>query len=150
MTKNIGRIAIGSCMALAGIGCGQSRASGQPERPSKTTAPLGSVSTAGGAGERASAKITRVVFVGKEHPCECTKKRLDTGWAALEEALGTPPKVPVEQLKVDTEPEKVEPYQKQKPTMTLPALYFVDGKDSVVELLQGEVTREQIAAALAR
>ncbi len=147
MTKNIGLITLGLCMALSGIGCGQTRARAESGPTSKTTAPLGSASAGA---ERASAKITRVVFVGKEQPCECTRKRLDAGWAALEEAVGKPPKVPVEQLKVDTQPEKVEPYQKQKPTVTLPALYFVDAKDSVVELLQGEVTREQIAAVLAK
>jgi hypothetical protein len=139
MTRNTGFTGLVLCMALAGAGCGQTRTS-------KTTAPV----TSAAASERVSAKITRVVFVGKEHPCDCTRKRLETGWTALQEALGTPPKVPVEQLKVDTQPEKVEPYQKQKPTMTLPALYFVDGKDSVVELLQGEVTREQITAVLAK
>jgi hypothetical protein len=51
---------------------------------------------------------------------------------------------------VHTKPEKVKPYQSQKPTMTLPALYFIDGKGSVVQLLQGDVTQEQVAAALAR
>jgi hypothetical protein len=147
MTKNSGLIGLALSMALAGVACGRTRASAEPERSSKTAAPLGSASAAG---ERASAKITRVVFVGKEHACDCTRKRQEAGWAALEAALGTPPTVPVEQLKVDTQPERVEPYQKQKPTVTLPALYFVDGKDSVVELLQGEITREQIAAVLAK
>jgi hypothetical protein len=33
--------------------------------------------------------------------------------------------------------------------MALPALYFLDGKSTVVELLQGEVTAEQIAGVLA-
>jgi hypothetical protein len=148
MTKNPGLLGLALAMALAGLACGQGRSSVASERATRATEPPSSAVTA--AESRPAAKITRIVFVGKQRPCDCTKKRLEAGWAALEEALGTPPKFPVEQLKIDTEPQKVEPYQKQKPTMTLPALYFVDGKDSVVELLQGEVTREQIAAVLAR
>jgi hypothetical protein len=93
-------------------------------------------------------KAAKIVFVGKEKACECTRKKVDAGWAALQEALGTPAKVPVEQLKVDTESDKVEPYRKQKPMMALPAIYFVDAKGAVLELLQGEVTAQQIAAAL--
>ena len=32
--------------------------------------------------------------------------------------------------------------------MALPAIYFLDGKDVVLDLLQGEVTAEQIVGAL--
>ena len=92
--------------------------------------------------------VVKVVFVGKEHACDCTRKKVDTALAALQKVLGTPPKIPVEMLKADTEEEKVEPYRKKKPMMALPAIYFVDGKGGVVELLQGEVTAEQIAAVI--
>ena len=93
-------------------------------------------------------KVVRIVFVGKEHACDCTRKKVDTALAALQTVLGTPPRIPVEMLKVDTEEEKVEPYRKQKPIVALPAIYFVDGKDGVVDLLQGEVTAEQIGHTL--
>jgi len=95
-----------------------------------------------------TAKVVRIVFVGKEHACDCTRKKVDTALAALQKVLGTSPKIPVEMLKVDTEEEKVEPYRKQRPIMAIPAIYFVDGKGSVVTLLQGEVTAEQIGHAL--
>jgi hypothetical protein len=95
-----------------------------------------------------TSKVARIVFVGKEHACDCTRKKVETALAALQTVLGTPPKIPVEMLKVDTEEEKVEPYRKQKPMMAIPAIYFVDGKGSVVDLLQGEVTTEQIGHAL--
>jgi len=94
------------------------------------------------------AKLAKIVFVGKEHPCDCTRKALDSGWAALQKALGAPAKLPVERLQVDTEAQKVEPYQKQKPFVALPAIYFLDGKGAVVELLQGEVSPEQITNVL--
>jgi len=92
--------------------------------------------------------VVKIVFVGKEHACDCTRKKVDTALAALQKVLGTPPKIPVEMLKADTEEEKVEPYRKQKPMMAIPAIYFVDGKGSVVEILQGEITEEQISKVL--
>jgi len=95
-----------------------------------------------------TAKVVKIVFVGKVHACDCTRKKVDTALAALQKVLGTPPKIPVEMLKADTEEEKVEPYRKQKPMMALPAIYFVDGKGGVVELLQGEITAEQVAAVI--
>lgn len=96
-------------------------------------------------GAPALPKATKIVFVGKEHACDCTRKSVDAGWAAVQKALGTPAKLPTERLQIDTEGEKVEPYRKQKPIMALPAIYFVDGKGTVLELLQGEVTAEQVA-----
>jgi hypothetical protein len=97
-----------------------------------------------------TAKAARIVFVGKEHACDCTRKKVDTALAALQSVLGTPPKIPVEMLKVDTEEEKVEPYRKQRPMMAIPAIYFVDAKGSVLDLLQGEITAEQIGHSLGR
>jgi hypothetical protein len=139
-------IGLALCVVLATMGCNRTRASNRS--PSATTAPLAAASTA--THGQATARVTRIVFVGKEHPCDCTKARLEAGWAALQAALGTPPRVPVERLKIDTEPDQVEPYRRQKPAMALPALYFVDAQGSVVDLLQGDVTRDQVAAALAR
>ena len=95
-------------------------------------------------------KIAKVVFVGKQNACDCTRKRVDAGWAALQKALGTPAKVPVERLQIDVDGAKVEPYRKQKAMMALPAIYFVDGEAKVLELIQGEVTDKQITAALNR
>ena len=95
-----------------------------------------------------AAKVAKIIFVGKEHPCDCTRKALDAGWAALQKALGTPAKVQVEKLQVDTDGSKVDPYRNEKPIMALPAIYFLDGKGTVVELLQGEVTTDQIAGVL--
>jgi hypothetical protein len=96
----------------------------------------------------AKARPSRIVFVGKEHACDCTKKSVEAGWAALQKALGTPAKLPVERLQVDTQGDKVTPYRQQKPMMALPAIYFVDGKGTVLELLQGEVGEAEIASVL--
>ena len=97
-----------------------------------------------------STKVEKIVFVGKEHDCACTRKAIDASWKALQAALGAPAKVPVLQLKVDTESAKVEPYEKQKAIMALPAIYFLDEQGISIENLQGEVTVDQIKAAFAK
>jgi hypothetical protein len=96
----------------------------------------------------ATAEVAKIVFVGKEHACDCTRKKVETALVALQQVLGTPFKIPVEMLKVDTEEEKVEPYRKQKPMMAVPAIYFVNGKGDVIDMLQGEITAEQVARIL--
>jgi len=93
-------------------------------------------------------KLAKIVFVGKEHACDCTRKSVDAGWAALQKALGTPTSIAVERIQVDTETAKVEPYRSQKAIMALPAIYFVGAQDSVLDMLQGEVTEAQIQTIL--
>jgi hypothetical protein len=127
-------------LSFAAAACNRpSNAASEPMSAAKMSSPTPTVP-----------KATRIVFVGKEHACDCTRKALDAGWAALQKALGTPAKLPIERLQVDTEGEKVEPYRTQKPIMALPAIYFVDGKGAVLELLQGEVSAEQVESALRR
>ena len=126
--------------SLATPACQRSRAAtGATSAPSATQT---------SAAKPDSAKVARIVFVGKEHACDCTRKTVNDSWAVLQKALGTPAKLPVERIQVDTEAARVEPYRQQKPIMALPAIYFVDGKNAVIELLQGEVTAEQVASVL--
>jgi hypothetical protein len=51
-------------------------------------------------------------------------------------------------MHVDTESARVEPYRAQKPIMALPAIYFVDGRGSVLDMVQGEVAEAQIQPIL--
>jgi hypothetical protein len=142
-TIHLVTLLFGSVLLFAAAGCNRTSSAAAAQ----TTASATSVSQPAAANP-AAAKVARIVFVGKEHPCDCTRKALDAGWAALQKALGTPTKVPVEKLQVDTDGSKVDPYRNQKPIMALPAIYFLDGKGTVVELLQGEVTTDQIAGVL--
>ncbi len=96
------------------------------------------------------AKLSKIVFVGKEHACECTRKTVDASWAMLQKVLGGQSAIPVERMQVDTAPARVEPYRKQRPIMALPAIYFVDAKGAVLEVLQGEVSEAQIQPVLER
>jgi hypothetical protein len=93
--------------------------------------------------------LAKIVFVGKEHACDCTRKSVDAGWAALQKVLGTSAKIPTERIQVDTEAAKVEPYRTQKAIMALPAIYFVGARDAVLDMLQREVTEAQVQASLA-
>ena len=131
-------------LTLSGALVGCHRSNAAPGNASSNPAPEAQATSA----NPAAVKVARIVFVGKEHACDCTRKTVDAGWAVLQKALGTSSKLPVERLQVDTEADKVAPYRQQKPIMALPAIYFVDGKNAVIELLQGEVTAEQVAALL--
>jgi hypothetical protein len=136
---------LGFALLFAAGGCNKTSIAAAAQTTASTT----SVSQVAAASP-AAAKVTKIVFVGKEHACDCTRKTVDGGWAALQKALGTPAKLPVERLQIDTEAAKVAPYREQKPMMALPAIYFLDGKGAVTELLQGEVTLEQIGHALGK
>jgi hypothetical protein len=136
-THNRRRYIIIACLVLLGtvstVGCRR-----PPEPVQTTNAPTLSPAS----------KLSKIVFVGKEHACECTRKSVDAGWAALQKVLGSPGKIPVERMHVDTESARVAPYREQKPIMALPAIYFVDGKGSVLDMLQGEVGEAQIQPIL--
>ncbi|MCU0694365.1 MAG: hypothetical protein MUF54_23500 [Polyangiaceae bacterium] len=141
MMTQLTTVLLGLSLSLTTAGC---------NNPSNAAAQTSSTQTAQAVESAAATKVARVVFVGKENACDCTRKSIDAGWAALQKALGTPAKVPVERLQIDTQGDKVAPYRQQKAMMALPAIYFVDGKSAVLELLQGEVTEAQIASALKR
>ena len=128
----------GLLAAMLAAGCAQEVAAS--EQPPKSTAPTETAA--------AAAKVSKIVFVGKQKACDCTRERVQATWVALQKALGTPAKLPVERLQIDTEGSKVEPYRKQRPMMALPAIYFVDAKGKVLNQLQGEVAEEQIRAAI--
>jgi hypothetical protein len=143
-TMSLNAVLVGVTLSWMLLGCNSSNAA-SGEAPASTANAFAAASATPSA-----TKVTKVVFVGKEHACDCTRKAVDAGWAALQNALGTPAKLPVERLQIDTEGSRVEPYRKQKPIMALPALYFLDGTQVVLELLQGEFTEAQVAAVLTR
>jgi hypothetical protein len=98
MKMNLMTLISGFSLLFAVAGCNKA----SNAAVAQTTTSITSVSQVAAASP-AVAKVTRIVFVGKEHPCDCTRKALDAGWAALQKALGTPSKVPVEKLQVDTD-----------------------------------------------
>jgi hypothetical protein len=93
-------------------------------------------------------KVVRIVFVGKKHACDCTRKSIDAGRKALQAALGKQSRYRVEELAIDVDGEKVDELRKRRPLTALPALYFFDGAGEVRERLQGDITEAQIRAVL--
>jgi hypothetical protein len=96
----------------------------------------------------AAPKLAKIVFLDKEKACACTRKRVEATWTALQSALGTPPSLPVERLHVDTQVAQAEVYTRAKPLMVPPGIYFVDSRNAVVAMLQGEIETAEIASVL--
>jgi hypothetical protein len=96
----------------------------------------------------AKGKMTRIVFVGKKHACECTRKAIEAGRKALQAALGNKSRYRLEELAIDVDGEKVDELRKKKTLTGLPAIYFFDSAGEVKALLQGDITEAQVRAAL--
>lgn len=136
LRRLVGLLGLASILAASAVGVGHAQAAAEPAQTLVDA--------------ESATKVVRIVFVGKEHACDCTRRSIEATWEALQRALGSPPKLPVERLNLDTQEDKVAPYRRQRALTALPAIYFIDAKGSVAELLQGEVTRVQIEAVLAR
>jgi hypothetical protein len=93
-------------------------------------------------------KVHRIVLIGKQNACDCTRKRVEHSFAVLQSALEGRSDIAIEQPEVDVDQEAVARYQKLRPIMVLPAISLLDGAESVVDVLQGEVTMEQVLAAM--
>ena len=119
------------CLALV-AGC--SRAEGAP-----SAAPAKKVQ---------SGRVARIGFIDLERCCACTRTRIDAAWKVLTEVLGAKPAIPVERVHLDTQAAKAAPYRAKKELMFPPAIYFLDRKEGLVEMLQGEVTAAQIRKVL--
>jgi hypothetical protein len=96
----------------------------------------------------APGKVARIVFIGKAKACDCTRKRVDDSFAALQGALADHKDIPVERLTVDIDEAKVAVYKKMRAIMALPAIYLLDGAGGLVEMLQGELSTKQLQAAI--
>ena len=93
-------------------------------------------------------KVAKVVFIDKENCCDCTRKRIDASWAALQTALGGSAAIPIERIHVDTEAARAERYTLLKPLMVPPGIYFLNEREAVIEMLEGEIAEQQITSLL--
>ncbi len=97
---------------------------------------------------KAPGKVTKIVFVGQKEACDCTRKRVDDSDAALQAALKGLDSIGVERLNLDVDKDKLAPYRAMRAIMVAPAVYLLDDKGALVDMLQGEITTEQFQAAL--
>ena len=132
------------------VGCKREGSSGRAKASPAASATARSTATSKPAAKTptASNAVTRVVFVDKEKACACTRDSIDKSWKALTDVVGFPPVPEVERIHMDSQPEKAAPYQKQRPIIVPPAIYFFDKQNKLVQMLQGEVKIEQIRATL--
>ena len=121
-------VLFGFALVLLGItpGCLKST---QPPPPKSSDAPV------------------KIVFVGQAEACDCTRDRIDDSFNALQAALVGHDDVTIERLERDVDTQEVERLVALEPLMVAPGIYFLDANGGLVLLLQGEVTKEQVAAA---
>jgi hypothetical protein len=125
-------------------------ADASPDCALKCTAavPAAAAATDSSLSTQAAPVVARIVFVGKQQACECTRTRIAASRKALDTVLSAHGGLPVQTLLVDTEAELVTPYRKQQAFVVLPAIYFVDETGKVVQMLQGEVAEAQVVRIL--
>lgn len=100
-------------------------------------------------GAAAQAKVAKIVFIDLEKCCKCTAGQTAKSWDALQAALAaTSAQVPVERWHMDSQAEQAEKYRTMKPMVAMPAVYFLDAAGNLVEMLQGDVTQEQVEKLL--
>ena len=92
--------------------------------------------------------VARIVFVGKQQACECTRARITASRKVLDTVLSSHGELPVQTLLVDTEADLVTPFRHQQAFVVLPAIYFLDESGKVVQMLQGEVAEAQVVQIL--
>jgi hypothetical protein len=142
ITRRSGRwFPLAAALCLACSNGGPKPAASEPAKADGTAAQ-------GAPAAPAKREIAKIVFVDQAEACKCTTERIATSWAALVEALGDPPRVPVERVHLDTEQAKADVYDEMEALVIPPGIYFLDEKEALVKLLQGEVTPEQISAVL--
>ncbi len=96
-----------------------------------------------------AASVARVVFIGQAESCDCTRKRIDDGIAALTAAIGGRD-IPVERIQADKPEhrEQVEMLREMRAFMVAPGIFFFDASDELVGMTQGETTAEELALIL--
>jgi len=132
-----------AALALPACGGGSDAGTAAADVPA-TDAPTADTPAPAEAGK----PVARIVFVDQEECCECTAKRIDGTWAALQLALEGNDGIPVERIHGDTQEAQAKPFTDMRPLMVAPGVYFLDADGALVEMLQGELTESQIAAQL--
>jgi len=125
--------------------CDRKRPPADPPLPDAPT--CGPAGTGGDCIPSGQATVTKIIFIDLAEACPCMQRSIDGTWKALDQA-NSGAGVPVERIHVDTEEQKVEPYRGMRPMDTVPALYFMNDKGALVEMLQGDVTSAEIAKVL--
>ena len=93
-------------------------------------------------------QIQRIAFVDQEEACECTRKRINDSWEALQSAMKQTHAIAVDRIHRDTQPDEVAPLSAKRKFVAVPAIFLLDSGGEVVDMLQGEVSDKELVAAL--
>ncbi|MFH2006239.1 MAG: hypothetical protein ABI333_06610 [bacterium] len=93
-------------------------------------------------------RVASLVFVGKKDACDCTKERVKKGWEKLQSVLKKYTHVKVERLQTDVHRKRVRTLKDQRRFLTLPAVYFFNGKGDIVGMLHGELNPDELVTML--
>lgn len=93
-------------------------------------------------------QVDHIVFVGLKESCACTRNRIDESWRVLQNSLATVPEIEVQRIQRDINKEEALELHRLKPLMVAPGLYFLNAENQLIELLQGEVSEQQLSALL--
>ncbi|MBW2526312.1 MAG: hypothetical protein JRI23_19175 [Deltaproteobacteria bacterium] len=96
-----------------------------------------------------AAEVVEVVFIGQRNACECTRNRIDTSWAALEQVLAKHPGIKIKKVEQDVDQDEADRYDQLKALMVAPGVYLMDGNGKLIQMLQGELTVTQLEQAIA-
>lgn len=129
----IGSVAWALGLFLA-LGCGDGQSSVPPGPPAS-----------GGATDRQGAKVAKIVFVGQQTACECTRKRIDTSWEALSAVLADHREIEVERIALDVDEQRYNELDDLRSLLIAPGIYCFGADGKLIEMLQGEVEEYKIA-----
>lgn len=127
-------------LLLAVVGCGGQ----EPEPPPTSTAITPGVPAAKAEGAATKSNVGKIVFVGQNDACPCTRKRVDDTWNMLQGALAEGPAIPVEKIQLDVDEKRYDELDALQSIMVAPGIYFFDKDGKLIELLQGEVEEYKI------
>ena len=127
-------------LILAAIGCTQPETQ-QSDVP-KADEPTPATAQAG------PTRVTKVVFIGQKDSCKCTRERIDKTWPVVDSVLKGYKDITVRKIQIDVEAEEADRYDEMKSIMIAPGIFFMDKDDKLVEMIQGEVSADQVLAAL--
>lgn len=116
-------------------------------RPAAGEAGPARAEAASGPAAPARVSVARIVFVDQERACGCTMDRINAAWDVLQAAVAGRD-LAVERIHRDTEAARAAPFLAMRRSMAAPAVYFLTAEGELVDLIQGDLRPEQIAALL--
>jgi hypothetical protein len=133
-----------SFMLIFSVGaCGQKNTITATAKAS-TTSPAKQIDSRGS--KTITSRVKKIVFIDKEKACQCTHRRIQDTWLALNKALKDRKNILLERFHLDTQEPLTAHYTSIRPLMVPPGIYFLDHQGKILEMLEGEISADQIGA----